>query len=695
MLERSMIMMTDQINKYGYKFTTGALANTLNQTWKEGTPSFINHDYGRPLGWSVTLGLWVMPHQSCLLGLFTTSENDEEQLMISKICSEHILSKLVGLDKEEEDSIRVLSDGNLTSDAVFLKRECSSVIDKNIAKKLFPELYPSNEQDKRSLINLRDLVPIAPGVFEYKGVAIFAHRFFRKSFSQINNFNIFFLSRFQNLLEDESLDLKIALDPHAIGLVATYSKPIELDYWRGPKFQESLNDIPTGVTVHKASESEKFFTGIEETNFWWHLQNGIQSLECEELRVTPTLDSNTLNHEEFYGCKYIHSMVNPEEGFPYHLDGAIRAYSEDSFINRLDVDISKAGKDTDYYKLWRVDGEINITIWKELIYDFYKENNTITEYFAGSENNIETENSEVVTETPNLLLEYVDSEITFENGLQLLVSYYSTEEFDGSYGDCNLLSVNRLVDEESSIDTFDFYSLDFIKILKKKFNLTVYQDIKYIAYEDLSFSLPLFVIHNTENIVSAAKTYIDAISEFIVTLGDEERLMTFAFACKYDNNFIKFSFRCNVGAFVYLTERYSWVFPEEVSDIGDWIEKFQEVNSRNFPSAKYDFSHQRGINKPIREFIIYRDYHVGEIAIQDDELLLRFDESGKDIAQLVHEGKLTIAPVSIIERVTCNSCGNNYLWCDCSQLMDIKVIDEFEPKGYFWTQKSSFNAKNS
>ncbi|HCD6062537.1 TPA: hypothetical protein NDT49_004832, partial [Enterobacter asburiae] len=133
-----------------------------------------------------------------------------------------------------------------------------------------------------------------------------------------------------------------------------------------------------------ANEKEKFFSGISATEFWWHRQDGIQSLECEEVREKPSYGFSSERNEELYGCRYVHSMVN-DKGKAYHLDGAVRVYNEEQFINRLDVDIAKAGKNTEYYKLWRVDGPIDISLWKRLISNFYKDNHLIGEYFLGEE----------------------------------------------------------------------------------------------------------------------------------------------------------------------------------------------------------------------------------------------------------------------------------------------------------------------
>ncbi|GAB1090377.1 MAG: hypothetical protein Sw1PiTSA_41340 [Shewanella algae] len=220
------IYNTNQPNKYGYRFTTEALEECLAQAWNEGTPMFVSHDYHRPLGWSKPLGLQIMPTQVALLGLSSFPENSSEQENINLASQAYLAARLGSVDDEEKEKLKQKLSGHLSGEEIYLVRECISVVDENIARKALPNLFLSDEADKRSLVSLRDLTQIAPGVFEYEGLAVFAHRYFRRSLSQINNLNDNFLSKLYELKEDEGLELKIALDPHSIGLVDSYRSPI-------------------------------------------------------------------------------------------------------------------------------------------------------------------------------------------------------------------------------------------------------------------------------------------------------------------------------------------------------------------------------------------------------------------------------------------------------------------------------------
>ncbi len=63
-------------------------------------------------------------------------------------------------------------------------------------------------------------------------------------------------------------------------------------------------------------------------------------------------------------------------------DGAIRLYSDEQILQRWEVNINKAGKNTTYTKLFRVDGKLELLDWKKLCILYYKGNPLLFEYFG-------------------------------------------------------------------------------------------------------------------------------------------------------------------------------------------------------------------------------------------------------------------------------------------------------------------------
>jgi hypothetical protein len=99
-------------------------------------------------------------------------------------------------------------------------------------------------------------------------------------------------------------------------------------------------------------------------------------LKAEEIRDTPTFGKP----EVLYGCRYVHSMVDEATGRIHHLDGAVREYTEEAMVDRLEHDIATAGRRTTYTKLWRVDGLIELSSLITLVHHHFRDNPLIAEY---------------------------------------------------------------------------------------------------------------------------------------------------------------------------------------------------------------------------------------------------------------------------------------------------------------------------
>jgi len=632
-----------------------------------------------------------MPHQTALVGNIFIPNNQEEREFINKLCSEFIYKRMQDVSESEKENLLSRVDKDLISNnAVIVQRECVSVLDENIAKKMFPEIFKGSETDKHSLISLKDLNPIKPGIFEYKGLALFAHRFFRRSLSQFNNLNLPFLKRFQDLASSNELDLKIAIDPNSLGLIESYRAPIELDFWWGPRFNDDLNRIPLGVTLHKSSQREEFFSGISKTEFWWHKQNGIQSLECEEVRGKPSYGFSGERDEELYGCRYVHSMVN-NEGKAYHLDGAIRVYSAEQFINRLDVDISKAGKNTEYYKLWRIDGPIDISLWKSLISDFYKDNHLIGEYFLGEVR--DTQVSQDTQDTQDVALKYLQREFSDEDGIHLFLSYHHIIQKEVAENeDIFVCPVEFLNYGEGRWRFIDFHALDFLKILRAStgFKLKPPEDTKYFAFEDFNINFPLLICKNDNHIDSARKIF-DGIKKFINSLSDiEDRVITLAIGVEYEEVLAKFSLIFRPQNFLRYMSNHEIIFPNDFHEIGEWVERIRNSLSITFKDAETNFSEDEYISS-IGQFAVDRTYLPPDMISWGEEICLKINKSDVEIIDLIQSGKMTAAPVFSVDDVTCEGCQKNYVTCECNLVMKDKKMNSFEPVGMFWSRKNTFS----
>lgn len=142
-----------------------------------------------------------------------------------------------------------------------------------------------------------------------------------------------------------AVELQLAFDMDMIGLLGTEHLELEYQYIRGPHFNDDLTCIPEGVTCQENEHYDNVFSNLLSTQFYWHIQDGKRTFECEELcdRENVSFDDG---QTMVWGCRYVHSMINPSTGLPTHLDGAIRIYNEEQILDRIDAktDISKYGK---------------------------------------------------------------------------------------------------------------------------------------------------------------------------------------------------------------------------------------------------------------------------------------------------------------------------------------------------------------
>jgi hypothetical protein len=336
----SGVFGTDGWNKNDCYVTVGAIAGALWDGCVHGMPTHLSYDMLRLAGWCRPVAVYLEPGLTRLMGMGELPETEEERRELKKWrhAAEH---RQFQHCYEENDHLRqVLSDfisertyhicpGGSGSVALF---------ETDLATQVFPEIFKICAEDRNGLVPLSCLNPIGEGVFQVGELILYAHPFLRRSFSRHNNLNMPFLERLQGLQEN-GIPVKIALDPSLVGLASTYAPPMEFEYWWGPKFDVDLTKIQTGVARYKGSDVDRVFYGIAHTEFWWQSRDGHHILETEELR-----DEEVQTEEvKGYFCRYAHSMVDEESGAVTHFDGAVRGYTDETILQRVDADLKQAG----------------------------------------------------------------------------------------------------------------------------------------------------------------------------------------------------------------------------------------------------------------------------------------------------------------------------------------------------------------
>jgi hypothetical protein len=408
------IFAADQVDLHGTRIPASELMAAeerarnaaREQGFPPGNPMHIQHDLHRPIGWSQVLGHLIDGAMVRTIGLLNQVETDEEKAGLAKLTAEfwqhhHHVGKESLRDELSERVVPASLQG-----ATYHRLEAYAVARSGLAAEIYPDLFDLTSElvDKDGLTDYRALITrmkwLQPGVFldQDRGLVLFAHRFFRRSLSHRNKLNDYFLSSFGMTAEEGSLlTPRLRLDPDLVGHADTVMHLMEREYWHGPKFSDDVVSIPPGSSEHKASERVRHYEGIDKTHFWWKTpearDQGGTEVAYRTFEVEELIDNASGGlPDERYGCRYAHAEFSPAVSAITHFDGAIRAYPAEAYLERIERTIDRAGKHSEYIKLFRFDGTLPVQRWKRLLSDFYRGNPLIPEYLGGDGREFEAEN---------------------------------------------------------------------------------------------------------------------------------------------------------------------------------------------------------------------------------------------------------------------------------------------------------------
>lgn len=365
-------LASDRLCRDNSRFTPGALVNALQRSWENGVPSLISHDLSRPLGWTLPTAVYFSPSSCRLTGEIRVAKSNQEMSNLSEALNQFVAKRLEERKDDFQNLTTILGE-NLGGDPQLLINECVAVFDTDIAKRVAPGIF--RELDDDGLIELAKLDPVGPGVYRHGPLVLFAHRELRRSAVPINSLNAPFLAALEQI--PGILRPRVALDPDMVGLASTYRPVLEHQYWWGPEFDDDLTSIRSGIARHGSTEAERFFSGIEYTDFRWGKRDGERIFEVEEVRAVSTFGTEPGR----FACRYAHSIV-PVSGKLEHFDGAVRIYDDPTLAARREVDLAHAERAPAYLKLWRIDGNIPIATWKRLLSDYFRDNHLVGEYLG-------------------------------------------------------------------------------------------------------------------------------------------------------------------------------------------------------------------------------------------------------------------------------------------------------------------------
>ena len=264
---------------------------------------------------------------------------------------------------------------------------------------IVPELFPEFIRDKDGLYffeSLKELYKSSmtqTGHIETDSCILLAHSYFRRGMHESNNFAPRFLELFW-VLKLPEVTKRISLDLDRVRVNLDDSYIMEFDTWYGPKYDAEINKISDGIVKLVKPpglndiDVEFFFSSVYSLDIKWETSRNepIKTFQAESFFTEQVILEK--DGELYYPARYVHAEYDLENGYIRHFDGAIHFYTEEEYFSRRDSDFNYNAKSSQELKalstkLFRIDGELPVKKWIELLGHFFTGNYLVQEYFEG------------------------------------------------------------------------------------------------------------------------------------------------------------------------------------------------------------------------------------------------------------------------------------------------------------------------
>lgn len=586
MLKCRGVALTDEVNRYNERVSPKAIVENYFRISSKKTPFTMNHDRTKPIGWAYLEGIFIEPGKMYQTVKTVVADTPTEKEELRKEYLGFIKQDYLEENKEEIDKLCEKLGSLVIGNYELGLTNAASIINKGIVLRVFPEL--KDLLLKKGLFDLNLFEMVMPGIYKRGDFLLFASPYLRRNLSRLNTFPEALLEKFDKLRK-KNINVEIALDMDMIGLAGTEQKFAEYEYWWGPHFSEDLESIPEGITLHKNDKETIEVTNVDFTEFGWYTHDNKKVFESEEVVANPNIDIGT--DDEKYGCRYTHSILNPKTKLPYHLDGAIRAYTLDEYVKRIDVPLNKASRNTNYTKLWRIDNDIPVKLWKELINDFYRDNILIGEYLGGTDPKIEEIKKEKrKRDSVNNLLPINMKE---NDGIRIYYEFIPEPHIKGK-NDITIFSPYKI---SLNNDIFNCIEDDTVILIEKIKELNVSIEVENyikIVHEDLIYNYPTFICNKRENAEKVQEALLNLIEIWIQY--NDNRLVSYSIEYPLNKNkWIKLSMAGHIKDHLKILSFTKIGLPQEIN-FNKWILEIYEYISKSF-SNNINFEVSNFLNK--------------------------------------------------------------------------------------------------
>ena len=332
-------------------------------------------------------------------------------------------------------------------------------------------------------------------------------------------------------------------------------------------------------------------------------------------------------------------------------------------ITRLDVDLKRAGRQTEYTKLWRVDGTIQIGRWKSVIHNHFRDNALVSEYFASQKSKADIREELGKTDVFPQSLNF-DKRVPWlcddARSFRVLVTHqpgileHIPEEpvaFPYAWARS----------EKAEYALFDLQNLELMKILGRNgHRLTFAPNARFMVFDDNYLQMPV-VIHRTRE---ALDHTVEAYRELVSKVKEEDHLspllinLSLAFA----------EYTLSVSIFGRCTEVLDWLnrdhpFPATES-VPDWVRSAAEAIASfgEGVDTALEFVHPESLNLYPRRKMAPQP----GVSRQGDEAMRSSPIESRATSTELDEPGWRYRQAFKVVSATCSNCGGNYITCPCS-----------------------------
>lgn len=682
------IYLTDEKLKNGMQYQVKDLEHLV---WlsKSGTPSSIAHDVHRTVGWTRVNGMYISHEKCYVLGKTGFPETDEELQRI-RFATEITYQKrtndaLQQYGKEMENLFSGKGLGERQKQVLYGNMLTMGY--DGIVGDLYPKLVDKTDDD--GLISVQDILQdfnyLSQGVFceKFGKLTVMLHPFMRLSQSIFNDFDYRFIKLLMAVYKNGNKSVKVKIDMDRVGYAPSFRYSHNDDYWFVPDYDDDTKFMVNGLQTYPMPGSYAVFNQLDRTEYKWaSRKDGNMQIEMEEViaEKAPTFPKET------YACRYIHAMIDPNQGFFNHFDGAIRAYDTEKFYNRIGVPMDQAGHDTTYTKLFRVDGNIPVNLWKKLVTQYLHGNPSVYDFMG-----VQQPKSVMKADDrpANPLQMYVPYIINKGDGVRIYVSYHE-------YRGCN---VERKFDTTEVVDTKEgklvcqeFQTIEVAKaIWKEGGKLDLTGGMKYIIVEDYTHNIPV-IMHGDDNLEQNMRVTLNGIKRLMkchVEKGDDD-VYSICLSWNMDGANVCLSFMGHVED-IYRWLKKNNVIPTDHHNFIMWIDRQAKLLKRYGRDSLAPNGNELIKNDGVLYFQrrpVLRDATIVELEKEKDGLYgkLIIDDEKKELAALVERGNIHTTPELLVTGARCNDSGEDYLNTVRSGIFgETTYTPECEMLGFMWT----------